>query len=195
MSRSGSPCKGKEGIRHSYHTASGRSKHGEPPDRQIPSLSMVQPCRRSAHQKTAGETRPCHFSCKRLPEGTTQCGSRIVPSNTAHAIRCREADGEGTSGAANNSRTISLTLKLSARRGCDAADGGEIDFAAERDGEIRCYQVSASIMGEAARARELVSLSKVRGNFGKTVLALDHLGLGVTPEGIRVRNALDWLCR
>lgn len=82
MSRSGGPCKGKEGIRHSYHTASGRSKHGEPPDRQIPSLSMVQPCRRSAHQKAAGETRPCHFSCKRLPEGTTQCGSRIVPSNT-----------------------------------------------------------------------------------------------------------------
>lgn len=81
MSRSGGPCKAKEGIRHSYHTASGRSKHGEPPDRQIPSLSMVQPCRRSAHQKAAGETRPCHFSCKRLPEGTTQCGSRIVPSN------------------------------------------------------------------------------------------------------------------
>jgi len=50
-------------------------------------------------------------------------------------------------------------------------------------------------MGEAARARDLAFLSKVRGNFGKTVLALYRLGLGVTPEGIRVRNALDWLCR
>ena len=89
---------------------------------------------------------------------------------------------------------MSLTLKLSARRGCDAVDDGEIDFVAERDGEIRCYQVSASIMGEAARAWELVFLSKARDNFGKTVLALDRLGLGVTPEGIRVRNALDWLC-
>jgi len=27
-----------------------------------------------------------------------------------------------------------LTLKLSARRGCDAVDDGEIDFVAERDG-------------------------------------------------------------
>lgn len=112
-------------------------------------------------------------------------------------MRRREASREEglRDGADNGPRTISLTLKLSARRGCDAVDDGEIDFAAERDGEIRCYQVFASIMGEAARAWELVILSKVRGNFGKTVLALDRLGLGVTPEGIRVRNALDWLYR
>ena len=112
-------------------------------------------------------------------------------------MRRREASREEglRDGADNSSRIISLTLKLSARRGCDAVDDGEIDFVAERDGEIRCYQVSASIMGEAARARDLAFLSKVRGNFGKTVLALYRLGLGVTPEGIRVRNALDWLCR
>lgn len=111
-------------------------------------------------------------------------------------MRRREASREEglRDGADNSSRTMSLTLKLSARRGCDAVDDGEIDFVAERDGEIRCYQVSASIMGEAARAWELVFLSKARGNFDKTVLTLDRPGLGVTSEGIRVRNALDWLC-
>lgn len=35
---------------------------------------------------------------------------------------------------------------------------------------------------------------KVRDNFDKTVLTLNRLGLGANPEGIRIRNALDWLC-
>ena len=73
-------------------------------------------------------------------------------------------------------------------------EGGEIDFVAERGGEIRYFQVSASVMDEATRAREVAAFSKVRDNFDKTVLTLDRLGLGTTSEGIRIQNVLDWLC-
>lgn len=73
-------------------------------------------------------------------------------------------------------------------------EGGEIDFVAERGGEIRYFQVSASVMDDATRARELAAFSKVRDNFDKTVLTLDRLGLGTTAEGIRIQNVLDWLC-
>lgn len=52
------PYRGKEGIHRSYHTVSGRSKHGEPPDRQIPSLSMVQPRERNVRKPTASAKAP-----------------------------------------------------------------------------------------------------------------------------------------
>lgn len=61
------PYRGKEGIHRSYHTVSGRSQHGEPPDRQIPSLSMVQPQRaRRAYRQRALKLACRIFCCKRL---------------------------------------------------------------------------------------------------------------------------------
>lgn len=78
------PYRGKEGIHRSYHTVSGRSEHGEPPDRQIPSLSMVQPRECNVRKSTASAKAPLPpiLFVSALPlRATTQCGTRHCTIN------------------------------------------------------------------------------------------------------------------
>ena len=70
---------------------------------------------------------------------------------------------------------------------------GEVDFVATRADERLYVQVTETMLGEKTRERELTPLLAVRDAFPKMVLTLDRLGLGVTEEGIRVANTIDWV--
>lgn len=72
-------------------------------------------------------------------------------------------------------------------------DAIEIDFVASRDGEVTYVQVSASILDEATRKREMEPLHRLYAKEGKRmVVTLDRIGLG-NNDGIQVVNAIDWL--
>lgn len=69
----------------------------------------------------------------------------------------------------------------------------EIDFIAKRTSETLYVQVSASIMDQTTRERELAPFRMISDNAGKKVLlTLDRLGLGRAND-VEVVNALDWL--
>ena len=70
---------------------------------------------------------------------------------------------------------------------------GEVDFVATRADERLYVQVTETMLGEKTRERELTPLLAIRDAFPKMVLTLDRLGLGVTEEGIRVANTIDWV--
>ena len=70
---------------------------------------------------------------------------------------------------------------------------GEVDFVATRADERLYVQVTETMLGEKTRERELTPLLAIRDAFPKMVLTLDRLGLGVTEEGIRVANTVDWV--
>lgn len=72
-------------------------------------------------------------------------------------------------------------------------DDLEVDFVANRAGGKLYMQVSASLLDEATRKRELASLRCLPEESGrKMVVTLDRLGLG-QADGIEVVNAIDWL--
>lgn len=72
-------------------------------------------------------------------------------------------------------------------------DALEIDFVAASADETLYVQVSASIIDEHTRQRELAPFKAVRDMRGKKLLlTLDRLGLGM-QEGIEVVNVIDWL--
>ena len=82
------------------------------------------------------------------------------------------------------------------RRGCQVYIGkignAEVDFVARKDEDIIYYQVTADMTSEETFEREMASLRKIKDNYEKIVLTLDHYTPG-NYEGIKVVNALEWL--
>lgn len=82
------------------------------------------------------------------------------------------------------------------RRGFEVAIGKigsfEVDFIATREDEIAYYQVTATIMEEATRERELRPFRAISDNYPKYILTMDQ-----TPftdyEGVQVKNIVDFL--
>lgn len=85
-------------------------------------------------------------------------------------------------------------------------DNLEIDLVAHRTHndltrERLFIQVSASIMDDTTRQRELeplrrlVNISSAESTSGqRMVLTLDKFGLGTTIDNVEIANAIDWLC-
>ncbi len=82
------------------------------------------------------------------------------------------------------------------RRGYDVAIGkigsAEVDFIATTATEKKYIQVTASMVSEEVRRRELAPLESIRDNYEKNVLSLEP-GLDATYEGIQSLNLMDWL--
>ena len=82
------------------------------------------------------------------------------------------------------------------RRGYNVAigkiDNAEIDFIASNAEEKLYVQVTESMNNEDVRRRELAPLQKVRDNYEKIILSLNP-GLETSFEGIKSKNAIDWL--
>ena len=82
------------------------------------------------------------------------------------------------------------------RRGYDVyvgkADDLEVDFVAKRRGNVEYFQVAATVREGATLERELRALRKINDNYPKLLLTLDEDPEG-DFEGIRRKNALDWL--
>lgn len=70
---------------------------------------------------------------------------------------------------------------------------GEVDFVARRGQERLYVQVSESILDAHTREREFGPLRALANSFPKLVLTLDHVGAGITDDGIRIANVTDWL--
>ncbi len=68
----------------------------------------------------------------------------------------------------------------------------EVDFVAQKKGEIIYYQVSASMIDQTTFERELAPLRSIKDNYKKIVLTLDKFSQG-NYEGIEVVNVIDWL--
>jgi len=68
----------------------------------------------------------------------------------------------------------------------------EVDFAAQKQGVITYFQVTADMQNETTFEREMTPLRNIRDNYEKIVLTLDRFTLG-NYEGIKVINLIDWL--
>lgn len=71
-------------------------------------------------------------------------------------------------------------------------DSLEVDFVAQKNQQIRYFQVTASMIDEVTFEREIRSLKCIADNYEKTIITLDRLTLG-DYEGIKVVHAIDWL--
>ena len=69
----------------------------------------------------------------------------------------------------------------------------EVDFVTANSDEVRYYQVSASVLDETVKQRELRSLQKIKDNHPKVLLTLDIIGTNANYDGIRQYNLIDWL--
>lgn len=82
------------------------------------------------------------------------------------------------------------------RRGYEVTIGKigalEVDFVAKKTNETIYYQVSATIMDEKTRDRELKSLKTIQDNYPKYVLTMDETIFN-DYEGIKVKNIIDFL--
>lgn len=68
----------------------------------------------------------------------------------------------------------------------------EIDFVAEKQGEIKYIQVALSLSEEKTLQREFGNLNKIKDNYPKLVVTLDDYS-GNTYEGIMTRSLLQFL--
>jgi predicted AAA+ superfamily ATPase len=68
----------------------------------------------------------------------------------------------------------------------------EVDFVATKTKEKIYYQVSATIMNEDTRKRELKPLKKIDDNYPKYVLTMDN-NIYTDYSGIKVKNIIDFL--
>lgn len=68
----------------------------------------------------------------------------------------------------------------------------EIDFVAEKSGEIEYIQVTADMTAKETFDRELAPLTAVKDNYRKRVLTLDKFTVG-NYDGIEVKNVVEWL--
>lgn len=68
----------------------------------------------------------------------------------------------------------------------------EVDFAAQKQGILTYYQVTADMTAEETFEREMRPLRGIQDNYEKTVLTLDRFSLG-NYDGIKVVNVMDWL--
>lgn len=82
------------------------------------------------------------------------------------------------------------------RRGYEVTIGKigslEVDFVASKPNEKIYYQVSATIMDEKTRERELRPLESISDNYPKYILTMDQT-LFNDYSGIRVKNIIDFL--
>ena len=69
----------------------------------------------------------------------------------------------------------------------------ETDFVVENADESAYYQVSASVLDEGTKERELRPLQKIKDNHPKVLLTLDVIGKNANYDGIRQYNLIDWL--
>ena len=76
-----------------------------------------------------------------------------------------------------------------------ALKAGEIDFVASKLDERLYVQVSQSVLDDTTRERELKPLRDVGDSFPKLVLTLDRVGTGISHDGIRIENVIDWLLK
>ena len=74
-------------------------------------------------------------------------------------------------------------------------DGKEIDFVTRHGDEIAYYQVTLSISNPETYEREFGNLKKIRDNYPKSVITLDHAATLVSDSGIRVLHLRDFLLR
>ena len=72
-------------------------------------------------------------------------------------------------------------------------DNNEIDFVAEKNGNLAYYQVAASTLDETTLNRELSPLIKITDNYPKYLLTLDEIQPNANYSGIIKMNAIDWL--
>lgn len=68
----------------------------------------------------------------------------------------------------------------------------EIDFVAERNGELEYIQVTADMTAKETFDRELAPLTTIKDNYRKRVLTLDKFTAG-NYDGIEVKNVVEWL--
>ena len=68
----------------------------------------------------------------------------------------------------------------------------EIDFVAERNGELEYIQVTADMTDKETFDREMAPLISVKDNYRKRVLTLDKFTVG-NYDGIEVKNVVEWL--
>lgn len=68
----------------------------------------------------------------------------------------------------------------------------EIDFVAQKQGDITYFQVTADMTSEETFQREMRPFTNIRDNYPKIVLTLDHFSSG-NYDGIQVVNVMDWL--
>lgn len=82
------------------------------------------------------------------------------------------------------------------RRGYEVTIGKlgelEVDFVAFKPNETIYFQVSASILDEKTREREIRPLEAISDNYPKYILTMDQTVFN-DIEGIRVKNILDYL--
>ncbi len=69
----------------------------------------------------------------------------------------------------------------------------EVDFVAENADGITYYQVSASVLDENTRKRELEPLQKIPDHHPKILLTLDEIPRFANFDGIRQIHVVDWL--
>ena len=68
----------------------------------------------------------------------------------------------------------------------------EIDFVAERNGELEYIQVTADMTAKETFDREMAPLTTIKDNYRKRVLTLDKFTVG-NYDGIEVKNVVEWL--
>lgn len=68
----------------------------------------------------------------------------------------------------------------------------EVDFAAQKQGILHYYQVTADMTNEDTFNREIKPLQSIKDNYEKVILTLDHMTTG-NYEGIKVIHLLEWL--
>ncbi len=82
------------------------------------------------------------------------------------------------------------------RRGYEVTIGKigslEVDFVASKTNEKIYYQVSATIMDDKTRERELRPLESISDNYPKYILTMDQTVFN-DYSGIRVKNMIDFL--
>jgi len=83
------------------------------------------------------------------------------------------------------------------RRGYEVSIGkindSEIDFVAVKNGSVEYYQVSQELGSKATRNRELKALDAINDHNPKFLLTMDKF-FTEEHKGIKVLNALEWLC-
>jgi Predicted ATPase (AAA+ superfamily) len=82
------------------------------------------------------------------------------------------------------------------RRGYEVSIGKvgafEVDFLAEKAGLRIYYQVSASILDDTTRERELRPLRSIHDYYEKVILSMDHIPVN-NFDGIKHQNIIDFL--
>jgi predicted AAA+ superfamily ATPase len=82
------------------------------------------------------------------------------------------------------------------RRGYETAVGklyqSEVDFVCTRTDEVCYYQVTESMHAGNVAERELDPLLKIKDNYPKYILTMDH-PLASQQDGIQQLNLVSWL--